>query len=235
MISTEYGAFLRIYTDGSKISTPVPSTSAAMYIPEINISQTWKLEHLHSVLFAELYALFRAFSFVLDLFPPQHVVFFTDSLSSLKFLQAKSSNSYRRIYDLLQRKISLFDQAQDWNVHLVWIPSHVGIGDNEIVDAAARLAHNHLELCDFSLELPEIMSATSRAIREELHRSQEDFLYFHPTSKPFSLNSTRELVAHNRRIETSIFLLKTIHKIKWASVPAKNGTIPGMPPLSVSQ
>ena len=75
----------------------------------------------------------------------------------MKVLKSKTNTTYRRLDALLHQKLFILDQTQRWNVHLFWIPSHVGIVGSDIVDDAAKLAHDHLELCHFPLELHEIV------------------------------------------------------------------------------
>ena len=68
MISTKYGGFLEIYTDGSKLdelNTP-SSTAAALVVPQKHTGQGWLLDSRTSVMGAELYGIWRALNWVID-------------------------------------------------------------------------------------------------------------------------------------------------------------------------
>ena len=84
-----------IYTDGSHYTAP-ESTTAAIFIPEIDFSDSWHLPPDCSIITAELFAIWQALLFIIRFFASSKVVVFADSLNSL--LLIKNYNlSYRTI------------------------------------------------------------------------------------------------------------------------------------------
>src|ERR1043165_2667655 len=64
----------------------------------------------------------------------RHFAIFSDSLSALTSLKKSFSNSRPT---LLQDTIRIFNKIKMSEVHLIWIPSHVGILGNERADTLA--------------------------------------------------------------------------------------------------
>ena len=143
-INTWYDSSFKIYTDGSKMDE---STSAAMWIPNLTVEESWKLDHgrSRSIMGAELFAIGRALHWLIlnqPLMEDQDVVVLTDSKSGIMALQ----NQHRRSYSHTTNQIlSLAKMLKDCNINLTiqWIPSHVGLPGNEKADELAKLAHNH--------------------------------------------------------------------------------------------
>lgn len=132
------------FTDGSKGDDPEYAGFAA-YNVENGIITKSRISRYASIFSLEALAMIIALESALYS-PKSKVYIFSDSMSVLQALSpAKSwaNKSYlileikRRIYDLKERNRL---------VHLFWIPSHVGIRGNEMVDQAAKLAvHDGVE------------------------------------------------------------------------------------------
>ena len=136
-VHMKYNGYLQIFTDGSRMEDNL--VGAALYIPQSQHVETWKLDSRHSILVAELYAIMQALLWILRDQVDRSYVVFTDSLSALMLLLAPKKKSHKRITSLI---IELFERFSNLNKQVVlqWIPSHKGITDNEKVDALAREA-----------------------------------------------------------------------------------------------
>ena len=89
--NTEYASFSKLYTDGSKQTCG--SVGSAVYVDEISSSFSWRLESHHSVLTAELFAIFQAALFAQKNLKHQNIVIFSDSLSALTIINLHNNNS----------------------------------------------------------------------------------------------------------------------------------------------
>ena len=141
-----YPDHFKIFTDGSFVPHP-PSATAAVYFEDLSLCQSWRLGAHHSILAAELVAIYQALSFLLAHLQPQRTVIYSDSKSALHLLLSSYPNVQRPLVYAIQCHL-LRLQEVGWSFVFRWIPSHVGIRGNTIVDTAARHAHSHLELLD---------------------------------------------------------------------------------------
>jgi ribonuclease HI len=131
ILVSKYQDFCRIYTDGSKEGSQV---AAAMVHKRTSLQ--CRLPDHASIFSAEAKAILLALGFIED-FNSTRFVIFSDSLSCLQAIRnAKWSNPLIR--DILERChfLSLFGK----DIHLCWVPSHVGISGNERADASAKCA-----------------------------------------------------------------------------------------------
>ena len=122
---------VKVFTDGSKSTTGV---GAAVLI-EDTIYQS-KLPSTASVYTAELTAISSALRLISEREENEYVIY-TDSYSSIRAIQ-----QFNPFHPILQK-------IQEWlfklhikykKIHFCWIPSHVGIQQNETVDKAAKEA-----------------------------------------------------------------------------------------------
>jgi ribonuclease HI len=135
-IDLNYRHSLQIFTDGSLADD---SAGAAFYIPALNTSRNYSLPKV-SIFTAELLAISMALQHVNDLpVVPHNIVVLTDSKSGLMALQSDSGSSR----DDLIREIGVVIHqliVKGVGVTLQWVPSHVGIPGNEVVDRLAKEA-----------------------------------------------------------------------------------------------
>ena len=134
---------LRIYTDGSKGGE---KTGCAFYVPSLKFSKKLRLPNGTSVFMSEMVAILESLRFVLSK-PPISCVIFSDSLSSIQSLESGTDDS------VIHQEIR-YCIYQLWcmgiPVTVSWIPSHVGIQGNEVVDGLAKKALQH-EVIDYPI------------------------------------------------------------------------------------
>jgi ribonuclease HI len=138
-IKSNYDNHLQIYTDGSKIENG--SVAAAIYIPSMDLTTTWLLNPAHSILGAELFAIYKACELATyhRKLCGKQVVILSDCKSALYLLRNPINPSYKyltfKIQSILTDNLSC--------INLQWLKSHAGIKGNEIADRAANIGHNN--------------------------------------------------------------------------------------------
>lgn len=140
-LDTEYSDYLRFFTDGSKQEGG--NVGCAWTCPQLDITNTFRLNQDTSIVTAELYALVKVMDFlVASPYLHEKIVVVTDSKSSLQELH--SANPSRS--ELVLRLKTLVHQLQHTHpgiqVAFLWVPGHSGIAGNESADKAAKQAAN---------------------------------------------------------------------------------------------
>lgn len=129
---------LNVFTDGSHDANS-DETACAIYRPDKKLGRAWRLSDGASVFSAELFAIFKAIETNaqedVDL-----IRIFSDSLSAVRAV-----NAFLPANDLIIRIRNAAVNASSSGTKLVlyWIPSHVGIQENEIVDKLANEARSN--------------------------------------------------------------------------------------------
>ena len=142
-IEENYKDHFHIFTDGSKIEN---STTSALWIPELEFKQGWKLEEgeLTTIMTAEMFAIRKAMEWILlnyIFIDKQNFVIFTDSMSSLASLQNSSTSKCPIQENHIYRTAALITE-NDLSITLQWVPSHTGLEHNDRADEEAKIAHN---------------------------------------------------------------------------------------------
>ncbi|CAB0034485.1 unnamed protein product [Trichogramma brassicae] len=115
-----------------------PGVGYAFYCPEDDHHFSRALIPLASIFSAECHAINNALDYITHLADDRKYIIMSDSLSALMSLQSLniSVKTNHVILDIKERLSTL----SHGSVSLAWIPSHIGIGGNETVDALARAA-----------------------------------------------------------------------------------------------
>lgn len=135
-VNIKFDGHYKIFSDASKDGHNV---GAAFYDPQKDHHQKFRIHKNMCIMYAELFALKEALTYVSELDEDQFVIL-TDSRSALQHLARCTSNSRGTpiAYAILDIILNLRDLNK--TVVLQWIPSHVGINGNEIVDGLAKEA-----------------------------------------------------------------------------------------------
>ncbi|KAJ8980869.1 hypothetical protein NQ317_001333 [Molorchus minor] len=118
-VINQYDGYNILYTDGSKVEQGVGSA-----LTDENETYNWTLSKAASIFTAELYAILKALNYV-ESKGCADTLICSDSLNPV----AKT---------ILNQIQELTNTGK--NIKLVWTPSHVGIGGNEIADRIAKQA-----------------------------------------------------------------------------------------------
>lgn len=129
--NTIYKNYIQIFTDGARNAHGV---GCAFWIPSINVVNRYKLSNFMSSYTSELIAIYRAVKYTCYI-DVQNILICTDSLASVNALH---SFAYKAEGNSLVVSIIHDIVNSDKNIVILWIPGHVGIVHNEIVDKIAR-------------------------------------------------------------------------------------------------
>ena len=130
------------YTDGSLEADS--SVSCAVFI-EGRLQLSQRLARHTSIFSAELHAIKIALQF-LNSIPeaPEEIAIFTDSKSSVEAISGiQQSQCHAYIKEI--RKLANEISSMGTRISLVWIPSRVGIEENENADQLANSAHRNAD------------------------------------------------------------------------------------------
>lgn len=169
-----------------------------MYIPSLNLCRTWRLSPHHSVLTAELFAISSALRHLQSL-APGRVVIYSDSRSSLMLVGSRTPRTHNLlVHDIQTLLLSLCTRG--WVIALQWVPSHVGIRGNEIVDQATRNAVPaseeplQLELCEATLGIRKAMlNNWDTALTTKLQTTALGLVRTDASPSPWTRSSCRRL------------------------------------------
>ena len=130
--------FIVVYTDGS--ISPL-SAGYAFYIPDLHLSFSSNLPSTSSSFTAECYAIIEALKLIQN-FPSNNYLIVSDSMSCLQALNSNPFNSHLSPL-ILRIKFLIFTLSQkNYNINLLWVPSHTGIHGNEVADQLAKSSSN---------------------------------------------------------------------------------------------
>jgi len=139
-----YGRHLQVFTDASK--TDNGKIAAAYCIPGLDIEYSCRLPDELTIFSGELTAIKLSLVWIKQNYERfehrKNVAIFSDSLSTLTAI--KTGKSFCRP-KMLDEILQLINDIQV-DVHLVWVPSHLGIEGNEKADRLAQNATNNKEV-----------------------------------------------------------------------------------------
>ena len=124
-LQSHYKNYQQIYTDGSKEDSKV-----GYAVLSDNHSNMQRIPDDSSIFTAEAKAVDLALDFISTCYANNKFIIFSDSLSVLKAMNHTSSKN-PQIQKLLEKCHALLANKE---IVLCWIPSHIGIKGNEIVD-----------------------------------------------------------------------------------------------------
>lgn len=211
LLDTQYSGFLAVYCDGSKINDPV-STSSGIYVPSQTQAVAWRLSPFHSVLAAELFAIFQALLLVEQSEASKWVIC-SDSCVALQMVLHPTDTCFLLVSRIRRLLLAL---NKDREVHLQWVKAHVGIAGNERADAVAKLGHG----LDHTVLLRPHLSDILCVLRVSFFRYWES-LWIHElqvTGKGSHLASLRSgllpvpwVSGHSRRLSVVLARLRLGH------------------------
>lgn len=125
--------YIFIYTDGSKLDS---KAGCAIYYN--NKSSLFGLPDEFSVFSAELFAISKAVD-VISNQTEKGFLIFSDCLSAIQAIKYPSQSNNYLVHEI-RNKIIHIQSDPNKCIKLCWIPSHISILENEIVDQAAKEA-----------------------------------------------------------------------------------------------
>ena len=128
-LQSRYKNYQQIYTDGSKEDSKVGCA-----VLSDNHSNMQRIPDDSSIFTAEAKAVDQALDFIRTCDANNKFILFSDSLSVLKAMNHASSKN-PQIQKLLEKCLELLANKE---IVLCWIPSHIGIQGNDMVDKQAK-------------------------------------------------------------------------------------------------
>lgn len=175
--------FIQIYTDGSKTDQHVGSAFVTM-----NTEQKWNIPLSCSIFTAESFAILNAIKYASQQ-PHNNYAIFTDSSS---VLHAIKNRQHKNKYIIeIQNILSQTDK----DLRMIWIPSHIGIINNEKADRAAQDAAHLTTEVGFIVPATDIVSLFKQKHRNKWQAQWSDtrnnkLREIKDTSRKWSLSSS---------------------------------------------
>lgn len=139
IVNKKWSDWNYIFTDASKVSD-LGCVGSAFYHQNTQYSQSCKSPPQSSVFTGECVAVFEAVLYIYQN-KLQHTVIFTDCLSTIQALLQNPLKSKTGSHIIMSIKDTLLNCSNDeLEIVFTWIPSHVGIVGNELVDSLAKRA-----------------------------------------------------------------------------------------------
>ena len=156
-----YKNYQHIYTDGLKEDSKV----GCAFISD-NYSNMQRIPDDSSIFTAEAKAVDLALDFISTCDANNKFIIFSDSLSVLKAMNHTSSKN-PHIWKLLEKSHEILTYEE---IVLCWIPSHIGIQGNEMVDKQAKTSLS-LEPTSFKISFSNFKPSINKYILEEWQTS----------------------------------------------------------------
>lgn len=129
-----------IYTDGSKKKNTGQSTGAAFIFEEEEQGFYLSINRRSTIFIAEVVAITKGIQKYEEKDTKKdNILILTDSMSAIKNIENNEITTYKNTYIMEARKrIYEIKKRKNRKVILAWIPAHIGITGNEIVDHSAK-------------------------------------------------------------------------------------------------
>ena len=213
MIHSKYNEYLKIYTDGS---IKEDSAAAAMWIPDFDHQENWKLDHgdSRSIMAVELTAINMALLWVnmhSVILQTKKIVILTDSKAGIAALKKYDPRHHKCLIDQIKNKAQMLTN-EDFDITIQWLCSHVGTPGNEKADQLANEGHAK-ETTNFHLEISEINRKVRKTMTKTWHQqydSKRDECHLGHIKKSIS-HWPWATVKNSRKLETTLVRLRIGH------------------------
>lgn len=211
--------YIKIYTDGSKTHNN-SSVGVGILCQQLDFSSNISLHPQASIFTAECFAIYCALNIILN--KPNNYLICSDSLSALQAIfNCKFSAKYNKyVVDIRTKLYNFHNLYKDkYRIKLLWIPSHVGIAGNEMVDIIAKEATTNapasrikIPFSDFYQKFSiEAKKNTQKKIKEEAGQKGIFYFnnYFKESNKPWfcKLNLKRDFITWVNRCRANHYHL----------------------------
>ena len=138
IIKVEYKEYIKVFTDASRKSGKV---GLGICVVEKNMNALFRIDNEIGIFHAELLGIYLAILWLKSECSKEKLaVVFTDSLSSIKYLEG-SKDWYKESIGLrIINSIHFLYQVKRIRVSICYVPAHVGVVGNELADKAAKRA-----------------------------------------------------------------------------------------------
>lgn len=168
--ASNLSGFKKLFTDGSKITEPAISVSAGLFFSDHSTAISWKIHPQHTVVAAELYAIWKCLQYI-DLYIIENCVVFTDSMTSLQMIGGKS-RTYLDTVNKIRNLMIQLNKTREVVLH--WVKAHIGIPGNETADKVANLGHNNDRSTLYDLHKEEFYNNLHHGFVQYWHQNWKD-------------------------------------------------------------
>ena len=200
-MQSRYKNYQQIYTDGSKENSKVGCA-----VISDNHSNMQRIPDDSSIFTAEAKAIDLALDFISTCDANNKFIIFSDSLSVLKAMNHTSSKN-PQIQKLLEKCHELLANKE---IALCWIPSHIGIQGNEMVDKQAKTSLS-LEPTSFKIPFSNFKPSINKYILEEWQTSWNNSIGNKLLDIKPTIGECQSVVRNIRREEVVLARLRLGH------------------------
>ena len=200
-VQSRYKNYQQIYTDGSKEDSKVGCA-----VISDNPSNMQRIPDESSIFTAEAKAIDLALDFISTCDANNKFIIFSDSLSVLKAMNHTSSKN-PQIQKLLEKCHELLAYKE---IAFCWIPSHIGIQGNEMVDKQAKTSLS-LEPTSFKIPFSNFKPSINKYILEEWQTSWNNSIGNKLLGIKPTIGEHQSVVRNIRREEVVLALLPLGH------------------------
>lgn len=201
-----YSDYIKIYTDASRMSDG--KIGIGFYMEEGDRHVAKRISNNCSIFAGELTAIVES----LKEYKETHtngaelkpIAIFSDSLSVIKSINMQKPSSRPNLLNSFYDTVRLISSK----IHLIWVPSHIGLRGNEIADKLAQEAttRDHIDL-EIGLEISELKCMVQKHITALWQgRWENDASQYHKI-EPL-VNNKIKFVSKSRKIEVAMTRLK---------------------------
>ena len=223
-----YDNFIKIYTDASKMEVENNMrVGGSFYVPHFDVLSKFRFRNFNSIFTAELLSIKMALSWILDNnFVSLNFLILSDSKSALQALLSRNAKVQELIYSCLEIIMQLKERRI--SLKFQWVPAHVGVEGNEVVDKAAKESLLSQEFARLEIHKSELLIVLRGLITKRLkdnwtRDSSSLFLGEHKTvwkQENWQLNTNRRLEIEMARLRTGYTRLnKNMHKMQLVDSP----------------
>lgn len=168
VINENWDGHLQIYTDGS-VDPATNRAAFAVHIPEVGLSQGYRIPNNRSVFTTEVIAILCALEWVGKM-RPQYTLICSDSAAALMTIQAGMPRVRADlVYEIRMALYRVY--KMELSVAFLWVPAHVGIAGNEVADSVAKEAlRQEFISVNTTLGFFELCSIVARQVSSEWQR-----------------------------------------------------------------
>ena len=164
-INNRYSNYLKIYTDGSVLENG--ECGSAFVIPFLKVEKSFYIGKGFSVFTAEIFAILSALYFISNCYHSFYgILLCVDSISVLQSLQNWNNLRADLIFEI--RHLIHFIKTKGIEISFCWVPSHIGIGGNEIADIKAKEGARKCGASEVFLNLGFSKSEMSSLLKQSL-------------------------------------------------------------------
>jgi ribonuclease HI len=207
-IINSYTNSLHIYTDGT-LQQDYTSASG-FYIPSINNITTTRNTNNTPILTAELIAIQHALEYTVTNTDQTNITIFTDSIESINRINQDALKLTIKASQIASNIKHLVAIHKHIKIQIVWVPSHIGIPGNEIIDQHTKTATTQQIVTNPPSDLIDIKQKIDTYITEQwqIQYNNSTKAQTYKLYEPIVNTKLKSILQVNRNLQRKITRLK---------------------------